>query len=97
MRPSSCCKPNRPPYSKQNTALGSIKTELGTLQTDIDVLKDPSFFGSCTATPSDTSLATASAAAGTTLGTYSFNVTPTGLRSGVAGRFWRCRPAEFHG
>ena len=59
---------------QQNIALGGIKTELGVLQNAAAVLKDSAFFDSRTATPSDASLASATAAAGTTVGTYSFNV-----------------------
>ena len=59
---------------QQNIALGSLKTELGLLQNRVSVLQDPSFFDSRLATASDTTLATATAAAGTTLGTYSFDV-----------------------
>ena len=60
---------------QQNNALTSIKTELTVLQNAVTVLKDPSFFDSRTAVTSDATLATASAAAGTAAGTYSFNVT----------------------
>jgi flagellar hook-associated protein 2 len=60
---------------QQNIALGSIQTELGVLQNAAAVLKDPTFFDSRTATPSDSTLARATADAGTTIGTYSFNVT----------------------
>jgi flagellar hook-associated protein 2 len=59
----------------QNTALGTIKTALQTLQTDVTTLSNPSFFDSVTATSSDTTLATATAAQGTAPGTYSFDVT----------------------
>ncbi|MCX6925082.1 MAG: flagellar filament capping protein FliD, partial [Verrucomicrobia bacterium] len=60
---------------QQNIALGGIKTELGVLQNAAVVLKDPTFFDSRTATPSDSTLASATADAGTTIGTYSFSVT----------------------
>ncbi len=60
---------------QQNQALSSIKTELGVLQNSVTTLKDPSLFDSRTATPSDSTLASATAAAGTALGTYSFSVT----------------------
>ena len=59
---------------QQNNALGSIKTELSVLQNAVNVLKDPSFFGSRTALSSDTTLASATAAAGTAVGAYSFTV-----------------------
>src|ERR1035438_9952702 len=60
---------------QQNIALGSIKTDLGVLQNAVTVLQSPSFFDSRTATPSDATLASASADAGTAVGTYSFDVT----------------------
>jgi flagellar hook-associated protein 2 len=60
---------------QQNNALGSIKTELSVLQGDVTTLNDPSFFDSRTAASSDSTLASATAAAGTTAGTYAFNVT----------------------
>jgi flagellar hook-associated protein 2 len=59
----------------QNTALGSIQTALQTLQNDVTTLSDPSFFDSVTATSSDTTLATATAAQGTAPGAYNFDVT----------------------
>ena len=61
--------------AQQNIAFGGIKTGLGVLQNATTVLKDSSFFDSRTATSSDATLASASASAGTTMGTYSFNVT----------------------
>lgn len=60
---------------QQNIALSSLKTELGVLQNAAAVLKDPAFFDSRLATLSDATRATATAASGTALGTYSFNVT----------------------
>jgi flagellar hook-associated protein 2 len=60
---------------QQNNALGSIKTELSVLQNAVTVLNDPSFFNSRTAAVSDSTLASTTAAAGTAVGTYSFNFT----------------------
>ena len=60
---------------QQNIALGSIQTELGVFQNAAAVLADPTFFDSRTAATSDSTLASATADAGTTIGTYSFNVT----------------------
>ncbi|MEI8042130.1 MAG: flagellar filament capping protein FliD [Verrucomicrobiota bacterium] len=73
---------------QQNIALGGIKTELSVLQNAVTVLQDPTFFDSRTATPSDTTLASATADVGTTVGTYSFNVTQ--LASVAA---WKGTPA----
>ncbi len=60
--------------AQQNIAWGGIKTELGTLQNALAVLKEPNFFDSRTATSSDTTLASATADSGTAVGTYSFSV-----------------------
>ena len=70
---------------QQNNALSSIKTELSVLQNAVTVLKDPSFFDSRTAASSDATLASASAAAGTAQGTYSFNVTQLATAAALQG------------
>jgi flagellar hook-associated protein 2 len=70
---------------KQQTALSSIQTALQTLQSDATTLASPSFFSSVTATSSDTSLATATAAAGTAQGTYSFDVTQLATAASLQG------------
>lgn len=70
---------------QKNNALSSIKTELGVLQNAATVLKDPSFFDSRTSASSDATLASASAAAGTALGTYSFNVSQLATAAALQG------------
>ena len=60
---------------QQNNAFAGIKTELTVFQNDLASLKDPGFFDSRTATASDPTLASATAAAGAALGSYSFSVT----------------------
>ena len=67
----------------QNTALGTILTALQTLQADVTTLSSPSFFDSVTATSSDPTLATATAAQGTTPDTYSFDVTQLATASSL--------------
>jgi flagellar hook-associated protein 2 len=59
---------------QQNNALGSIKTELSVLQNAVKVLTAPGFFDTRSAASSDAALGSATAAAGTTSGTYSFVV-----------------------
>ena len=59
----------------QNSVFGQIKTQLSTLQTDVQALKDPTLYNSRTAQSSDSTLATATATTGGTLGSFSFNVT----------------------
>lgn len=58
----------------QASAYSSINDALTTLQADINVLKDPSFYQSSLAQSSDSTVASASAAAGTAVGSYSFNI-----------------------
>jgi flagellar hook-associated protein 2 len=60
---------------QKNNALGSVKTELSVLQNAVSTVTADGFFDSRTASSSDSTLATASAASGTTLGTYAFEVT----------------------
>ncbi|MCL5097775.1 MAG: flagellar filament capping protein FliD [Candidatus Omnitrophica bacterium] len=60
---------------QRNNALSSVKTQLGVLKSRAESLKDPALFDSRIAASSDSSVATAIAAAGTALGTYRFNVT----------------------
>lgn len=59
---------------EQGIALGGIKTELGSLQSAIALLKDSTFFDSRTATASDSTLASATADSATAVGKYSFSV-----------------------
>jgi flagellar hook-associated protein 2 len=70
----------------QQTALSSIQTALQTLQSDATTLSSRSFFDSVTATSSDTSLATVTAAEGTAPGTYSFEVTQLATAAALQGR-----------
>jgi flagellar hook-associated protein 2 len=59
----------------KKTAYQTIGTDLTTLNTDATTLSNPSFFDSRTTTLSDPSVASATAASGTALGTYTFDVT----------------------
>ena len=56
------------------TSYQTIGTDLTTLQKDVTTLMDPSFFTSRTTSSDATSVATATAATGTPLGTYSFDI-----------------------
>lgn len=60
---------------KQNTAYASIQTQLKALQSRVDTLKDPTFYDTRLTTSSNEDGATATATAGTALGTYAFNIT----------------------
>jgi flagellar hook-associated protein 2 len=57
------------------SAFQTIGTELTTLAGDATTLSDPGFFTSRTTSVSNSSVASATAASGTPLGTYTFNVT----------------------
>ncbi len=59
---------------QRNNAFGSIKTQLGVLQNRIKTLKESSLFDTRGVTVSKTAAATASAGAGTPLGSYSFAI-----------------------
>lgn len=59
---------------QQHAAYATIKTQLSVLQNRVTLLQDPGLFNSRQTTSSNTAVATATAGAGTTLGTYSFNV-----------------------
>jgi flagellar hook-associated protein 2 len=60
---------------QRNGAYGNILTQLTTLKTRVDALKDPALFSSRLARTGDPTVATASAAAGAAAGIYTFNVT----------------------
>src|SRR5579863_4815153 len=59
---------------QKNSIYQNIGTQLGTLQTDLKNLSDPNFFDSSTVSLSDNTVATASAAEGTPVGSYTFNI-----------------------
>ncbi len=61
--------------TNQKNAISTIQSALTTLQTSAAQLANASFFSSRTADVSDTTLATATAASGTGVGTYSLDVT----------------------
>jgi flagellar hook-associated protein 2 len=58
-----------------NTGYQAIGTDLTTLGTDVTTLSNPEFFESRTTSLSDPSVASATAASGTALGNYTFDVT----------------------
>ncbi len=61
--------------NQKNSAYQTIGTDLTTLTNDITKLNDPSFFDSRTASTADDSVASATAAEGTPVGNFTFNVT----------------------
>jgi flagellar hook-associated protein 2 len=61
-------------FDNQNTGYQTIASDLATLKTDATTLGNPGFFGSRTANVDDSSIASATAASGTPLGNYTFEV-----------------------
>ena len=59
---------------QRNNAYGSIKTELGVLQSRVDALKEATLFDSRTTQTSDSTVASATAGDGAASGSYVFNV-----------------------
>ena len=60
---------------QKNAAYQTIGTDLATLNNDVKTLSNPGFFDSRTTTLSNSSVASATAASGTALGSYVFKVT----------------------
>jgi flagellar hook-associated protein 2 len=71
--------------NKKNTALGNIKTQLSALQSSVTGLKDGTLFDSRSAQVSDSTVASATATTGASLGTFTFNVTQLATASRIAG------------
>ena len=60
---------------ERNNAYGSIFTQLSVLKSRVDALKAPTLFEGRLGKTSDATIATASATAGSALGSYVFNIT----------------------
>ncbi len=60
--------------NNQNSAYTTISNDLGTLQLDIQTLQDASLYQSTLATSSNSTVATATAASGTVVGNYTFDI-----------------------
>ncbi len=69
----------------EQSAYSTISTELSTLQLDAENLMDPSFFGSVTASSSNTAVASASASSGTPVGAYTFDISQLATASQLTG------------
>ena len=76
---------NQARINGKNTAFDRIKTFLNTLQTDVKALKDPKLYGSRTAGTSDAAVASATAAANATNGTFSFNISQIATAARING------------
>jgi flagellar hook-associated protein 2 len=70
---------------RRNAAYGNIQTQMATLLTKVKALNDPTFFDARSATPSDSTVATATAAAGAAVGSYKFNITQLATSSQLRG------------
>ncbi|MGA2555088.1 MAG: flagellar filament capping protein FliD [Verrucomicrobiota bacterium] len=73
--PETLMKAQQTTLGNENTSYTTIGTDLAALQKDVTTLMDPSFFASRTASVADSSLASATAAVGTPLGSYTFKIT----------------------
>ncbi|MBC8096271.1 MAG: flagellar filament capping protein FliD [Akkermansiaceae bacterium] len=71
--------------NQRNSAYGNIKTQLAALQTQLAALKNPTLFDSRSASTSDATVATATAAAGSAPGSYLLNVTQLASASKING------------
>jgi len=74
-QPETTLRTQQSSYQNQNTAYQGIGAALTSLNNDITTLSNPSFFDSRQTTSTDSTVATATAAQGTSLGTYNFNIT----------------------
>lgn len=70
---------------KQNTAYAAIQTALESLRSRIETLNSTTIFDTRGATTSDNTRATATAASGTTIGSYAFNVTQLATSAKIVG------------
>lgn len=70
---------------ERNNAYGSIKTQLGVLQTRVNALKDTSLYTSRLATTGDSTVATAAAEAGAPLGAYTFSFSQLATAAALQG------------
>jgi flagellar hook-associated protein 2 len=66
---------NQDVLKQQQSAYDALKTQLATVQTRVDALKDPSLFDSRTVSIQDDTVASATASSSTPLGNYSFTFT----------------------
>ena len=70
----------------RSTAFTSLKTQLTALSTAVNALKDGSIFNSRTASVSDSTVSSATAAANAPLGTYVFNITQRATTAALKGK-----------
>lgn len=83
--PETRWQQNQTRINGKNTAFDRIKTFLSTLQKDAVTLKDPRLFAGRTAASSDATIASATAAATATAGTYAFNISQLATAARING------------
>lgn len=83
--PETLWKNNQTRINGKNSAFDRIKSFMSTLQSDVQALKDPKLFANRTAAASDATLATASADATATPGTYAFEVKQLATAASISG------------
>jgi flagellar hook-associated protein 2 len=69
----------------QNSVYATLKSNLTSLQTDIQALQDASLYSSTAAQSSNTSIATVTSAAGATQGNFTFNITQLATAASING------------
>ena len=83
--PETEWKTQQTKLNNQNSAFTTIQGDLTTLQTDVETLQNSSLYTSRTAQSSDSS-ATATAASGTNIGTYSFDISQLATATTIHGK-----------
>jgi flagellar hook-associated protein 2 len=83
--PETQWKTEQTTLNNQNSAFTTIQGDLTTLQTDVETLQNSSLYTSRTAQSSDSS-ATATAASGTNIGTYSFDISQLATATTINGK-----------
>ncbi|HUD49546.1 MAG TPA: flagellar filament capping protein FliD [Candidatus Baltobacteraceae bacterium] len=78
--------------NEKDSAYQTIASDLTTLGNDVTTLSNPSFFGSRTASVADPSIASATAAQGTPLGNFAFDVTQLASGSAQVGTAVAAKP-----
>jgi flagellar hook-associated protein 2 len=84
--PETQWKSEQTTLNNQNSAFTTIAGDLATLKTDVETLQSSSLYTSRTAQTSNSAVATASAASGATLGTFTFDISQLATASQVNGQ-----------
>jgi flagellar hook-associated protein 2 len=80
---------------QQNSAYGSLKTELTTLQSKLATLQDAGLYTSNTATVSDPTVATATSSTDAPAGTYAFNISKMATAATLQGKSGVSQPLSL--